>query len=67
MDNNIKGGQRFMNFRGLLRVPQNGEKQQYLNCPEWRWYQKYLPEDLRLQGEYIPNILLPVRRYKPMQ
>ena len=56
-----------MNFRGLLRVPQNGEKQQYLNCPEWRWYQKYLPEDLRLQGEYIPNILLPVRRYKPMQ
>ena len=55
MGNTIKGGQRFMNFRGLLRVPQNGEKQQYLNRPEWRWYQKYLPEDLRLQGEYIPN------------
>ena len=44
-----------MNFRGILRVPQCGEKQQYLSRPEWRWYQKYLAQDLRIEGEYIPT------------
>lgn len=44
-----------MNFRGTHRVPSNGEKQQYINRPEWRWYQKYMPEALRVEGEYIPS------------
>ena len=43
-----------MNYRGILAVPKLGEQQQYKNRPEWRWYQKYLPEDLRLTGQYIP-------------
>lgn len=44
-----------MKYRGMLRIPKNGEKQQYLNRPEWRWYQKYMPEELRVEGEYTPN------------
>lgn len=55
MKNIFLGGQRFMNLRGLLSVPKNGEKQHYLNRPEWRWYQKYMPEDLRIEGEYTPT------------
>ena len=44
-----------MNMRGINRVPRRGEKQLYRDRPEWRWYQKYLPEDLRLAGDYLPE------------
>lgn len=43
-----------MDLRGMLREPRDGMKQQYLNRPEWRWYQKYMPDDLRIEGEYMP-------------
>ena len=44
-----------MNMRGVNKVPGKGQKQLYRDRPEWRWYQKYLPEDLRLSGESIPT------------
>lgn len=40
--------------RALLREPRNGEQQLYINRAEWRWYQKFLPEDLRLSGDRLP-------------
>ena len=44
-----------MTYRGILLPPKKGEKQLYLNRPEWRWYQKYLPQDLQLTGDSIPQ------------
>lgn len=44
-----------MTYRGILLPPQKGEKQLYVNRPEWRWYQKYLPQDLQLTGDFIPQ------------
>lgn len=43
-----------MDLRGMLREPKYGVKQQYLHRPEWRWYQKHMPDDLRIEGEYTP-------------
>ncbi len=36
-------------------TPRIGEKATYLNRPEWRWYQKYLPTDLRIEGDALPQ------------
>lgn len=44
-----------MNYRGLTKVPKNGEKQLYSQRIEWRWYQKYLPEDLKINASNQPQ------------
>jgi alpha-beta hydrolase superfamily lysophospholipase len=61
-----------MKYRDLLRVPKIGEKQLYSQRVEWRWYQKYLPEDLKITTENQPkeewwnhgNDLIHIDRYK---
>jgi len=61
-----------MKHRDLLRVPKIGEKQLYSQRIEWRWYQKYLPEDLKITAENQPeeewwnhgNDLIHIDRYK---
>lgn len=44
-----------MNIRGLDRPPRPGEKQLYIDRIEWRWYQKYIPEELRLNADSLPR------------
>jgi len=45
---------RTVSYRGLLRPPRRGKKQSYVNRVEWRWYQKYLPADLRVGEDVTP-------------
>lgn len=42
-------------MRGLDRVPRVGERQFYRDRVEWRWYQKFVPQDLRVEGAWIPQ------------
>lgn len=44
-----------MTFRGLARPPRRGLRAHYADRIEWRWYQKFLPEDLRLTAETLPR------------
>ena len=41
-------------YRGITHPPKRGQKQLYSDRIEWRWYQKYLPESLRLDSEFMP-------------
>lgn len=42
-------------MRGYARPPRPGRKQLYIDRMEWRWYQKYLPEELRLGEDNLPE------------